>query len=312
MISKTHRILICRYIHKFLKQARLHAHTHTYTYACTRAHTHTLCMHAHAHSCSLTHLHTHLLTLSSSLSHLLTLSSSLTHSFTHSHTSSFFQVLYGFGCSNTCVTWWRCVSAAKTPLSILRTTRSWPSTSWPNLTLSSAGGSLNTLDTSRPDYHTSWQNLTPSPTVDVWTCSTYHVLITTHLGGISFHLMCIYIFCFSTSLSLAENVGHLSRTRHSSCQSSTTHSHRCVQCCHFPNNGMAANVWNFKHAQMLVACNCTWGLYYEQHKKVCTGRKIPCHACDSNLHQYCTWLFSQTLYQLSYIPAPMEDCFENS
>ena len=289
-------------------------HTLTHIHMHAHAHTHTLCMHAHAHSCLLTHLHTHLLTLSSSLSHLHTCSLFQARSLPHSHTSSFFQVLHGFGCSNTCVTWWRCVSAAKTALSILRTTRSWPSTSWPNLTLSSAGGSLNTLDTSRPDYHTSWQNLTPSPTVDVLTCSTHHVLITTHLGGISFHLMWIHIFCFSTSLPHAENVGHLSWIRHSSCQSSATRSRQCAQCFHFPNNGMAANVWNFKRAQHDAdACSCTWGLYYEQHKKVGTGRKIPCHTCDSNLRQYCTWPFqSDTLPPELYIPAPMEDCFENS
>ena len=30
------------------------------------------------------------------------------------------------------------------------------------------------------------------------------------------------------------------------------------------------------------------------------GRKIPCHTGDSNPRQYCSWLFSRTLYQLSY------------
>ena len=31
-----------------------------------------------------------------------------------------------------------------------------------------------------------------------------------------------------------------------------------------------------------------------------TGRKIPCRTGDSNPHQHCAWLFSRTLYQLSY------------
>ena len=132
---------------------------------------------------------------------------------------------------------------------------------------------MNTLDTSRPDYHTSWQNLTPSPTVDVLTCSTHHVLITTHLGGISFHLMCIHIFCFSTSLPHAENVGHLSWIRHSSCQSSATRSRQRVQCFHFPNNGMAANVWNFKRAQMLMHAVAHGGCTTNSTRKLALGEK---------------------------------------
>ena len=35
------------------------------------------------------------------------------------------------------------------------------------------------------------------------------------------------------------------------------------------------------------------------------GRKFPCHIGDSNPRQYCTWLFSRTLYPLSY-PCPYE------
>ena len=31
-----------------------------------------------------------------------------------------------------------------------------------------------------------------------------------------------------------------------------------------------------------------------------SGRKIPCRTGDSNPRQYCPWLFSRTLYQLSY------------
>ena len=34
--------------------------------------------------------------------------------------------------------------------------------------------------------------------------------------------------------------------------------------------------------------------------KVDSGRKIPCCTRESNHHQYCTWLFGPTVYQLSY------------
>ena len=34
--------------------------------------------------------------------------------------------------------------------------------------------------------------------------------------------------------------------------------------------------------------------------EVDSGRKIPCRTGDSNPRQYCAWLFSRTLYQLSY------------
>ena len=51
------------------------------------------------------------------------------------------------------------------------------------------------------------------------------------------------------------------------------------------------------------ACDCTRGLYGHReeslHWKV-TGRKIPCRIGDWNQRQYCAWLFSWTLYQLSY------------
>ena len=47
---------------------------------------------------------------------------------------------------------------------------------------------------------------------------------------------------------------------------------------------------------------CTRG--YRYCKRVCTGscpwKKNPCCTRDSKLCQYCAWLFSQMLYQLSY------------
>ena len=46
----------------------------------------------------------------------------------------------------------------------------------------------------------------------------------------------------------------------------------------------------------------------ESALKTDPGRKIPCRTRDLNPCQYCTWLFSQTLYQLSY-PAPFKAQF---
>ena len=52
------------------------------------------------------------------------------------------------------------------------------------------------------------------------------------------------------------------------------------------------------------ACNCTRRLY-RHCMRVCTGswlrEKNPCHTRDSNLRQFCSWLFNRTLFQLSYI-----------
>ena len=42
----------------------------------------------------------------------------------------------------------------------------------------------------------------------------------------------------------------------------------------------------------------------ESALEVDSGEKIPCRTGDSNPRQYCAWLFSRTLYQLSFIPAP--------
>ena len=45
---------------------------------------------------------------------------------------------------------------------------------------------------------------------------------------------------------------------------------------------------------------------YKHHKTVCTEnwlweKKLQCRTGESNLRQYCTWLFAPTLYQLSYL-----------
>ena len=44
----------------------------------------------------------------------------------------------------------------------------------------------------------------------------------------------------------------------------------------------------------------------ESTLEVDSGKKISCRNCDSNPRQYCAWLLSRTLYQLSY-PRPNEN-----
>ena len=68
-----------------------------------------------------------------------------------------------------------------------------------------------------------------------------------------------------------------------------------------PDNSVTASVWIFFNVRTDIdTCDCTWGCKDESAQKVDCGRKIPCLTGDSNLGQYCAWLFSRTLYQLSY------------
>ena len=58
---------------------------------------------------------------------------------------------------------------------------------------------------------------------------------------------------------------------------------------------------------MHVIVNCTHRVCTDTVRvsalAIDSGRKIPSRTEDLNLHQYYSWLFSQTLYQLSY-PGP--------
>ena len=67
---------------------------------------------------------------------------------------------------------------------------------------------------------------------------------------------------------------------------------------------MAASVWRFLNcAQMLLHAiahgGCT-DTVRESALEADSGRKIPCRTVDSNPRQYCAWLFSRTLYPLSF------------
>ena len=58
---------------------------------------------------------------------------------------------------------------------------------------------------------------------------------------------------------------------------------------------------DFDHAIAHGGCADT---VRESALEVDSGEGIPCHTRDLNPHQYCTWLFSQMLYQLRY-PCPL-------
>ena len=74
-----------------------------------------------------------------------------------------------------------------------------------------------------------------------------------------------------------------------------------------PNNGVAANVWDFESANRMVLVHTIahWGCtdtVRESTLKVDFWRKILCRTGESNPRQYCAWLFGPTLYKLSYPP----------
>ena len=94
------------------------------------------------------------------------------------------------------------------------------------------------------------------------------------------------------------NSGGLSWVRHSSRESSATHCYQCVQYFRIMSTQWCGCLcWGFVTcAQMYRHRN----FVRQSTLKVDSGREIPCCTGDSNPRQYCTWLFSQTLYQLSY------------
>ena len=106
------------------------------------------------------------------------------------------------------------------------------------------------------------------------------------------------------------SLGHLTWVRHSSHKTSATHSCQCVpyflaskqwydcQCL-----GYLTYVQTLTHAIAHGGCTDT---VRESAVEVDSGRKIPCRNGDSNPSQYCTWLFSRTLYQLNY-PRPLTE-----
>ena len=115
----------------------------------------------------------------------------------------------------------------------------------------------------------------------------------------------IYIF-FSTSVSLAENSGRLTWVKHSNRKTSATHFYQCVQCLCVLTVDWLPVFWVFHVADMLMRAIALGGCtdtVRDSALEVVSGRKIPCLTGDSNPRQYCAWLFSRKLYQLSY-PAP--------
>ena len=89
-------------------------------------------------------------------------------------------------------------------------------------------------------------------------------------------------------ISLAENLGRLTRVRHSSRKSSAAMPIPIGVCSVFvcPNNGMAARVGDIYAHTDLDACNCRRGLCGHRKSLHCTeidsGRQILCRTEDSN------------------------------
>ena len=79
-----------------------------------------------------------------------------------------------------------------------------------------------------------------------------------------------------------------------------------------PNTGMASSVWDTTHShqcsqyfcvsQHWDGCQCLRFLICTHMLMLVTGCRggtnIPCRTKESNLHQYCTWLFGVTLFHL--------------
>ena len=112
----------------------------------------------------------------------------------------------------------------------------------------------------------------------------------------------------TSSLALTGNSGRLTWVSHSSRKSSATHSYQCVQCFRISKQWYGCQTLEFVScAQMLLHAiahgGCT-DTVRESALEVDFGRKIPCSTGYSNPRQYCVWLFSRTLYPLSY-PWPL-------
>ena len=108
------------------------------------------------------------------------------------------------------------------------------------------------------------------------------------------------------SLSRVENSDHLTWVRHSSHKSSATHSYQSVWYFRVSKQWHGCQCLGFLTcAQMLMQVIAHGGCSDTERESVLdvdSGRKMFCCARDSNPFQYCTWLFSRTLYQWSYAP----------
>ena len=99
-------------------------------------------------------------------------------------------------------------------------------------------------------------------------------------------------------MSLVGNSGHGSR------KSSATHSYQCVQYVCVSKQCYGCQCLGFLMcSQMLMHAIAHGGC--TDTVRVFTGswrweKKIPCRTRDWKLRQYCAWLFSRMLYQLSY------------
>ena len=100
---------------------------------------------------------------------------------------------------------------------------------------------------------------------------------------------------FISSLFLVGNLDHLNWIRHSSRKSSPKHSYQCVQYFRVSEQGYGCRCLGFLTcAQMLMHAIAHRGCTDTVRASALdadSGRKIPCRTRDSNLCQYCIWLF---------------------
>ena len=100
----------------------------------------------------------------------------------------------------------------------------------------------------------------------------------------------IYIYIYTPHCPLREIPITLPWQRHHNHKSSATHSYQCVQYFHVQTMVWLPLFGIFNVRTDVGVCNCTQGLYRrcktrESALKVDSGRKIPGHTMDLNLHQ---------------------------
>ena len=114
-----------------------------------------------------------------------------------------------------------------------------------------------------------------------------------------------FLFLFNTSFSLTGNSGGLTWVRlHQPPEQrypflSVCAVFPCVQTMVYGCQwlGFLTSAQMLMHVTAHRGCTDT---VTESALEADSGRKIPCRTGDSNPRQYCAWLFTRTLYQLSY------------
>ena len=101
-----------------------------------------------------------------------------------------------------------------------------------------------------------------------------------------------------------ENSGRLTWVRNSSRKSSATYFYQCVQYFRVSKQWYGCKCLGFLTCVQMLMCAIAHGFctdtLRESALKVDSGRKGPYRTGNPNPRQYCVWLFSRMLYQLSH------------